>query len=169
MASVTVSLEHPITGAELMNAVKAVAEQNGKEFYTAHDYVDGDIYQIGQVSGYPDDHLLISPAGDEESVRPEASYDKVSVASHQWPVSIYLIGYSDREAAFISSVRTFATALEQHLSGAPVAEESSVWPQTVTVCALCERIVSADLDWQYCAKDGKNPPTCTMQVTPVTA
>jgi len=166
MASVTLSLERAIKGVELMNAVKAVAEQNGKRYYRNHDFVDGDVYRIGQVSGYPYEHILVRPAGDEEFVRPEASYDKVIVTSHRWLEPVYPIGYED--TAVTEAVREFAAALERYLSGAPVAEESSVWPQAVTVCALCDRIVSADLlGSKHCTEHGENPPTRTVQVTPV--
>jgi hypothetical protein len=164
MASVTISLSRPFTGAEIMAAVKAVAEQGDKKFYADHDYVDGDIYRIGQVSGYPYHHVLVSPTRDEESMRPDVSYDQVVVSSHQWPVPTYLVGYSD--GAVTNAVREFGEALDRHLSGANEAEKPSVWPQEVTVCALCERIISGGLD-AWCSKDGENPPTRTVQVMPL--
>lgn len=166
MASFTVSFGRLVTGTELMAAVKAVAETEWTRFRSDHDQADGEIYQIGQVSGYPYDNLIVIPVGDDNGVRPHASYTQVVVRTNQWPDDggTYMVPYSDDD--FVEAVCKFGAELDRHLSGTEAAEKPSVWPQQVTICVLCERIVSRDNPW--CSKDGNNPPTRTIQVTPVT-
>ncbi|WP_433465943.1 tyrosine-type recombinase/integrase [Spirillospora sp. CA-128828] len=118
----TVSLGRSLRGAEIMAIVKAVAEQTGEEFHTAHDYVDGDVYRIRQW-GYADFGLLVSPSRDEEFIRPDASYDRVVVSSHQWFVPGEDANYDpDSHERVINVVREFGEALGRHLSGATEAE-----------------------------------------------
>lgn len=167
LASITVQLPRAITGSGLMAAVKAVAEENKTSFYSDHHFDDGDAYLIGQVSGYPYDHILVAPKQDNSSVRPDESYNQVVVMSHSWPVSTYMVGYADD--APIKVVQIFAEALKRYLSGVSEDTKSSVWPQEVTVCAVCQHIVSRSFDETYCPNDGKNPPTRTIKVVPVTS
>jgi len=162
MARLTVWLPRTVTGSELMLAVKAVAEQNDK-FYSSQSFDDGDIYQIGQSSGDPVNQIMVAPPREPEHIRLEVSYSVVVVMSHRWPVETFSADHDDWNEAELSAVRKFAGALTQHISGHTEEKSSSVWPQEIVVCALCERMVTRLI----CPTDGNNPPTRTIKVMPV--
>ncbi|HYG84488.1 MAG TPA: hypothetical protein VD907_06460 [Verrucomicrobiae bacterium] len=168
MAKLTVRLPRTTTGSELMSAVKAVAEQRAR-FYSSQSFDDGDIYQIGQRSSDPVSQIMVAPSREEQFIRLEMSYDTVVVMNHKWPVGeTRMVDYEDWNSAEIETVRQFADALTRHLSGTTEEKLSSVWPQEVVVCALCGHIVTRDFDRLNCPTDGKNPPTRTVMVAPVT-
>ena len=174
LAAVTVELPHPVSGAELIGAVKTVVGDGDEygyapRFIQEHRFDNGDVYVIGQYSKYPYDQLLVSPTREKEGFRPEQPYDKVEVMTTSWPGSIFPVGYS--EDAPVQSARHFAEQLKLHFDNpSGDSEDSSVWPQEIRVCAICERIVMVFgilRDEFHCPTDGKDVPTKMIAVTPV--
>lgn len=169
-AVVTVTFPHPVTGAELMGAVKSAIESkdnNYRQFRNEQRYDNGDVsFIIGHASGYPYEHIVIAPTQELLEIRPDETYESVVVMSHSWPVSTYLVGYGDD--APINVVRKFAEMLQLHFSESPVTS-SSPWPQEIKVCAICETIIRSNFEGTHCPNDGHNPPTKTVKVTPVPA
>ncbi|MEV5754066.1 hypothetical protein AB0L00_40160 [Actinoallomurus sp. NPDC052308] len=166
MTSVTVRLTRPTTGAKIMEAVQAIAEQSNRGFYYRHDWEDGDVYYIGQTSQHPEHCLLVIPTRDEEFVRPDSEYDRVIVTGRNKAVRDTDFRFSGNTAA-IRVAREFGATLERHLSGENEAEPPSAWPQEIIVCALCELTPTSVNGRKSCDKHGFNPPTRTVRVTRV--
>lgn|GEM_PF-2482254 len=164
-ASVTVNFSRPLTGAELIAAIKAISEANGERFESVHQFDDGDAYLIGQSSGYPYRQVRVSPSREEETIRPSSSYDQVVVQNHSWGGMVFAVGYS--EGAVVKAVCDFGDMLRQHVEGQESEHTSSAWPQEVVVCAICEQIVSQISTGFYCCNDGQNPPTRTVKIAPL--
>lgn len=167
LAVVTVEFTQPVKGSKLIAAVRTLSESDdhhyGTSFWHEQAFDNGDVFVIGQFSKYPYDQILVAPAREIKGVRPDETYGKVEVMSHQWPANYFPVGYED--ASVINSVRSFAKKLQDYFADEPVIAQVSAWPQDVTVCAICESITRQGIDDTFCPKDGKNPPTKTVQVT----
>lgn len=173
LALMTVTLPRPITGSELMAAVKELSHSDdgylGTSFEVSQRFDNGEIFTIGQFSKYPYNQLLVAPSKEQHGVRPDETYGQVEVMSHVWPGrERFLVGYDNSDV--VDSVRDFAQKLEQHFANpSEQTTDSSVWPQEVTVCALCERIVTRLFEGVACSQDGNNPPTKMVKVVPATS
>jgi len=166
-AVVTVEFPRPVKGSELIGGVKAIIDEGGvTSFISEQSFDNGDVFVIGQSSGYPYDHVLVSPTRKSAGIRPDQTYNRVEVMDTSWPVSIYLVGYPDD--APVRKVRKFAEKLKAYFDDQPQPSEVSVWPQEIKVCAICELIVwSNDYDESFnCPTHGKNSPVKLMKIMP---
>ena len=174
LALVTVTFSRPITGSELMEAVKELShcgeDYLGTSFEASQRFDNGEVFTISRYSRYPSKQLLVAPSTEQHEIRLDETYGQIEVMSHSWPKERFAVGYE--ESAVVSTVRDFAQRLEQHFadpSRQKQPTESSVWPQEVTVCALCGRIVTRLLEGVTCSQDGNNPPTKLVKVVPATS
>lgn len=165
LAVVTVEFPRPIKGSELIGSVKTlIGEGEGKSFVHEQHFDNGDVFVIGQYSGYPYDHILVAVSRESDGIRPDEIYTKVEVMDTSWPGSVYLVGYE--YDAPIHAVCEFAEKLKSHFDDSSDTSETSIWPQEVKVCAICEKIVwRGGFEDFYCGTDGKNPPTKVVKVT----
>lgn len=111
LAVVTVRFDkQPATGIQLAALVKQVVEQGESTFVVQHRYYDGDVMSFGQTSGYPYDHIRVTPTLDGPAFfSPEENYAEVKVTSHSWGGSVYAVGYSNQSV--IDAVKKLAAAL----------------------------------------------------------
>jgi hypothetical protein len=172
IAKVLITLDEPIKGSDLIKVVKEfIANRQGDQrilvFMSNRLFDNGDMYRIGQRSGYPYEHLVVEPS-DDLGIRPEKFYTDILVKDHDWGGNVYAVGYSSDTV--IKAVRTFAEDLEYTLKHVPITEQTWAWPQEVTVCVICNRIVQPfGVNATMCRSDGKNPPTTKIKVVPVTS
>lgn len=124
LAVVTIDFARPIKGSELIGAVRALSESDDHYYGTSfwHEQAfDNDVFVIGQFSKYPYDQILVAPDRDIEGVRPDETYSKAEVMSHQWPASYFPVGYEDDSV--INSVRSFAKKLQDHFTDEPIVAQ----------------------------------------------
>lgn len=166
--SVTVMLPEPVSGDELIDAVRTLSNGGeGTDFWLdkRHDGL-GDVYVIGQVSQNLYDQIQVIPTPTLRRViwiREDQTYISIDVVSHPWPVG-YTAG-SDSHADAVMAVGRFADELLQHFESSDV--EKTPWPQEVDVCTTCNTITWLVHGDPYCPNDGGNPPIKTVKVAPV--
>ena len=106
-AVVTVRFAEPITGAQLAALVQKVA---GEAFKVDKRYYDGDIFNFGQRTGYPYDHIRVVPALDGLGYfSAEGTYSEALVISSSWGGNVYAVGYPT--SSVVNAVKKFAEAI----------------------------------------------------------
>jgi hypothetical protein len=126
--SVTVALPFSMTGAQLMEAVKAAVEDGCDQHHPVHFVAkpcdtDSDVFTIGQYSRYAYAMILVSPTRDVADINRKERYSSVEVASHDWPFGLRYANSYDDDYAAAHEVRKFASRLERHLAHAVDAPE----------------------------------------------
>lgn len=173
LAIVTVTFPRPVTGSELMAAVRALSDEPSasNRFALSQRYHDGDLFMIGQSSGSPDRHLCVVPSPELPWLRLDDLYDQVSVMSYAWSRSKAVQADWNTDSRVVDCVRSFAQRLGQYFATQHGhSEPLSVWPQEVTVCAHCGRIVTlSQLGSARCPEHGNNTATAKVSVTPATS
>jgi hypothetical protein len=89
-ARATVTLPRPITGSELVGAIRAVitakAERDGSAKYAEeHLYRDANVYIVGQTSGYIASQLRVRPKDGKRYISLDGVYETLVVESCRWP------------------------------------------------------------------------------------
>lgn len=110
IATVTVRFARPVTGNQIAALVQQIANEGRSRFVVDKRYYDGEVFQIGQSSGYPYDHIRVVPSLDGMPYFAlTENYSEVKVTSHSWQGSVYAIGYSD--SAVVEAVKKFAARM----------------------------------------------------------
>jgi hypothetical protein len=118
IACYTVQFSRPVTGTDLMEALKVVATQKRVRFFA--EEIDGtDACNIRLASNRPYEVVDVSPSPEDRGILPGGEYEQVVVMSHSLPENPNLGGHDF--GASHRSVRKFAEAIRLYLSGLPAA------------------------------------------------
>ncbi|MFI7066960.1 hypothetical protein ACIBL3_38590 [Kribbella sp. NPDC050124] len=95
VAMKTVTFDRPITGKELIDAVRATCESGagraddygsryggGDGFYEDKKYDDGYLHVVGRSSSTPYQNLLVTPTKESAYINPEETYASAVVVRH---------------------------------------------------------------------------------------
>ncbi len=113
----TVRVDHPVTGAQIVDALKQLAGEVRSEYAERLlADVDGDKFlKVGLSSGYPYADVTIRTGQGlvNEGVQLQASYDVFGVGTTNWPGCKYAVGYDD--SSVVNAVEKVRDGLEKLL------------------------------------------------------
>jgi hypothetical protein len=120
VAKKTVTFDRPITGKELIDAVRSTcAGAGGAKFYETKRYDDGWQHLVGQSSSTPYENLLVTPDRENAYIEPDKTYSEAVVLRHDAPSSgSRTLGRYGVEQE-VQSVLDFADSLERSVKHGP--------------------------------------------------
>ena len=117
----TVRFERPIKGTQLIDAVKATCEANGKEFSETKKYDDGWLHAVGQRSSYPSENLLVTPDRGNAFIEPDKMYTEAVVLRHDGAARGIRSAVRSSIEAEVDAVVGFAGSLQRTVQHGPEA------------------------------------------------
>lgn len=109
----TVKLEGPVEGEEIIQAVQQVA---GNDYREERNWIDDKtFFIIGRGGHTPYAHLVVVVGKDrtEMKIDPDAVYYDVAVKDESWPGLVHAVGYTDEDIR--DSLVDFRTRLQAAL------------------------------------------------------
>lgn len=99
ITSMTLDLDKPTTGQEIIDAVKKTIEGRKRRSLVEKPGKTPGTVIIGQSSGFHSSRLIIGADGtgteeNDYALHPEDTYTKVRISPHSWPESTYLVHHS---------------------------------------------------------------------------
>jgi len=80
----SVEFASQITGLQLHGLLKQMIESDGKKTVYNEHYFDGPVYELGQASMYPFDHIRVVPDLGSPYFSLDKTYSQALVTSHPW-------------------------------------------------------------------------------------
>lgn len=172
----TITLRRPMSGLEIMSAVHQVVAGRSLGRYRYMQISEGthgaevppESFVIGQGSTHDIMNILVSPGVDDYSIDPTEMYNEMIISPIEWGLPDTKSENSGLSQSGV--IGAFAARLEDQLLDLALRDSygpEHSWPQSLTVCAVCELELEVNTFGDpVCNRHGLNPLSKKMFVVP---